>query len=176
MTETPVHTAVFLLSMGGPDSLEAVQPFLENLFSDPEIIRLPLSRWLQKPLARCISRRRAARVMDRYRFLGGESPLNPITRAQAAALAERLGEGFSVHVAMRYWHPFAAEAAAEAKRLAPGRVVILPLYPQYSRATTGTSLSDLERALEAAGLGAVPRKTVRSFETAPLYVLSLIHI
>jgi ferrochelatase len=159
--------------MGGPDSLEAIQPFLENLFSDPEIFNFPGSWLVRKPLAKFISRRRSVCVRDRYRYMGGKSPLIDITREQAEALAERLGPGYSVHVAMRYWHPFADEAVREAKKTSPGRIVILPLYPHYSRATTGTSLSDMERALEAGGLGGVERKVIRSWETFPPYVEAL---
>lgn len=159
--------------MGGPDSLEAVQPFLQNLFSDPEILRFPGSRWLQKPLARWISRRRAATVLDRYRFLGGKSPLPEITAAQAKALAQRLGGEYSVHVAMRYWHPFADEAVAAAKAFGPRRIVVLPLYPHFSRATTGTSLADLDAALARAGMAGIERRVVRSYEAHPLYVEAL---
>lgn len=168
-----MHTAVILLNMGGPDSLEAIQPFLENLFSDPEILRFPLSRLVQKPLARMISRKRSAKVMGEYRKMGGKSPLNVITAGQAKALEEALGEGFSVHVAMRYWHPRAIEAVAEAKATNPDRIVVLPLYPHYCRATTGTSITDLEEALERGGLGDVERTVVRSWEDFNPYVDAL---
>jgi ferrochelatase len=170
MTDSAGKTGVFLLNMGGPDSLEAVQPFLENLFSDPEIIRFPLSRLIQKPLARRISTRRAQRVSHHYRTLGGKSPLREITEAQAAALEERLGSGFSVHVAMRYWHPFADEAVAKAREQGVDRIVVLPLYPHYCRATTGTSISDLDRALEAGGLGELDRTVVEAYPDYPPYL------
>ena len=115
MAESAGRIGVFLLNMGGPDSPEAVRPFLENLFSDPEILRFPLSRWVRKPMARWIAKRRSLRVAGEYRAMGGKSPLNEITRAQADALAARLGPEYSVHVAMRYWHPRAGEAVAAAK-------------------------------------------------------------
>jgi ferrochelatase len=168
-----VKTAVILLNMGGPDSLEAVEPFLRNLFSDPEILRFPLSGLIRKPLARLIASRRAPGVVEKYRQIGGKSPLREITEAQAAALARELGEGFSVHVAMRYWNPRAGDAARAVKAEGPDRILVLPLYPQYSRATTGSSLSDLDRALEAEGLGHLPRTVIRSWHDAPPYLEAL---
>ncbi|MBI5016544.1 MAG: ferrochelatase [Deltaproteobacteria bacterium] len=162
--------------MGGPDSLEAVEPFLRNLFSDPEILRFPLSGLIQKPLARLIASRRALKVVEKYREIGGRSPLREITEAQAAALERELGEGFSVHVAMRYWNPTASEAARAVKTAGPDRLVVLPLYPQYSRATTGSSLADLDRALEAEGLGACPKTVVRSWHDEPAYVEALAEV
>ncbi|MHB8765212.1 MAG: ferrochelatase [Deferrisomatales bacterium] len=156
-------TAVVLLNMGGPDSLEAVRPFLENLFSDPEILRFPLAGLVRRPLARWIASRRSRRVVEHYRAIGGKSPLRQITEAQARALAEELGDGYSVHVAMRYWHPRAREAARAAREAGARRLVVLPLYPHYCRATTGSSLADLEQALAAEGLGGLPRRTVRSW-------------
>ena len=153
MSVSEGKTAVFLLNMGGPDSMEAIRPSLENLFSDPEILRFPCSRWLQKPLGGRIARARAVKGAEHYKVMGGKSPLGEATRAQADALAALLGPEYSVHVAMRYWHPFADEAVREAKAQGVDRLVVLPLYPHYSRATTGTSLLDLEKALERGGLG-----------------------
>ncbi len=166
-------TGVVLCNMGGPDSLQAVRPFLENLFSDPEILRFPLSGILQQPLARWISRRRAPKVAERYRRIGGRSPIGEITRAQADALASALGSDWAVTVAMRYWHPRAREAAAELRGQRASRIVVLPLYPQYSRATTGSSLADLETGLVAEGLGGVPRRVVRSWHDHPAYLDAL---
>jgi protoporphyrin/coproporphyrin ferrochelatase len=168
-----VKTAVVLLNLGGPDSLEAVRPFLANLFSDPEILRFPLSRLLQKPLAFWIASRRSRTVTEKYREIGGKSPLREITEAQASALETMLGPSFSVHVAMRYWHPRAEEAARELRRAAPDRILALPLYPQYSRATTGSSFRDLREALAAAGLAGVPRVELPSWPDFPPYVDAL---
>jgi len=173
MTGDGTKTAVFLLNMGGPDSIEAIRPFLENLFRDPEILRFPLSRWLQKPLARWIAARRSVKVAVEYRAMGGQSPLNAITRGQAEALAKILGPGYSVQVAMRYWHPRASEAVKAALAAGAGRAVILPLYPHYSRATTGSSLADLEEALKEAGAKDMRRVIVRSFESFEPYVEAL---
>ncbi len=167
------RTAVVLLNMGGPDSLEAVEPFLENLFSDPEILRFPLSGLLQKPLARWIARRRAPKVIPKYRRIGGRSPLREITEAQGRALGAELGDGTTVHVAMRYWHPRADAVARELLAAGAERLVVVPLYPHFSRATTGSSLADLEAALAAAGLSGLPRVTVRSWEEFGPYVDAL---
>ena len=154
-------TAVMLLNMGGPDSLAAVRPFLQNLFSDPAILPAPAP--LRRLLARWIAARRAPRSAANYRVIGGKSPLAEITRAQARALEESLGPGYRVHVAMRYWNPRARDAALKIREERAERVVALPLYPQYSRATTGSSLTDLEAALAGEGLGGLPRTLVRSW-------------
>jgi ferrochelatase len=152
-------TAVVLFNLGGPDSPDAVQPFLFNLFSDPAIIRLPGPlRWL---LAKLISRRRAPVAREIYRELGGGSPLLPNTEAQAAALAaalaaQGLGEA-KVFIAMRYWHPRAGETARAVAAYAPDEVVLLPLYPQYSTTTSASSLQEWQREARAAGLTAPTR-------------------
>ncbi|TVQ60992.1 MAG: ferrochelatase, partial [Spirulina sp. DLM2.Bin59] len=138
---------VLLLNLGGPDSLEDVRPFLFNLFADPEIIRLPVP-WLQKPLAWFISSRRAKVSQDNYRQIGGGSPLRQITEAQGEALAAQLqaqGCDNKVYVGMRYWHPFTEEAIAQIKQDEIAKLVILPLYPQFSISTTGSSFRLLEQ-------------------------------
>jgi ferrochelatase len=172
----PPRTSVVLLNMGGPDSEAAIQPFLHNLFSDPEILSFPLAGLVRPFLARAIAARRAPRVLPNYRAIGGKSPLREISEAQAAALQTELGgaaAGIAVHVAMRYWHPFAAEAAGAIRAWNPARLVVLPLYPHYCRATTGSSLRDLEAALAAAGLGAVPRTVVGDYPDYAPYVDAL---
>jgi ferrochelatase len=168
------RTAVVLLNMGGPDSLEAIRPFLENLFSDPEILRFPLANVVRRPLAWWIASRRSRRVVDNYRAIGGKSPLTELTCAQAVALKRELGGSeYSVHVAMRYWHPFAREAARAVRERGANQLVVLPLYPHYCRATTGSSLADLEQALEAEGLEALPRAVIRSWHDFPPYIEAL---
>ncbi len=169
-----VKTAVFLLNMGGPDSLDAIRPFLENLFSDPEILKFPLSSILQKPLAKMIASRRSEKVKSHYEAMGGKSPLVETTLAQAEKLAERLGDGFSVHVAMRYWNPRADEAVAEAAKLNPERIIVLPLYPHYSRATTGTSITDLKVSLDRGGLGHLPIEIVNSWQDFNPYIEAIV--
>jgi ferrochelatase len=171
MTGRGGRIAVVLLNMGGPDSLDAVRPFLHNLFSDPEILSVPA--FLRRPLAWWIARRRAPHSAENYRAIGGRSPLGEITRAQATALEAELGPGYAVTVAMRYWHPRAAEAARAVRVSGARAVVALPLYPQFSRATSGSSLADLEQALADAGLGALPREAIRSWEAFPPYVSAL---
>ena len=144
--------AVVLFNLGGPDRPEAVQPFLFNLFSDPAIIGLPQPlRWL---VARLISARRAPVARKIYDHLGGGSPLLANTELQARALEAALAGEAKVFIGMRYWRPFASETAAAVKAFAPDRVVLLPLYPQYSTTTTGSSLDDWRRAAKAVGLKA----------------------
>lgn len=142
------RTAVVLLNLGGPDSLAAVRPFLYNLFSDPDILDLPLGFLARKPLAWLIARRRTPEASRGYAAIGGQSPLLENTRRQARALAQALaGDGaFDVHVCMRYWHPRAAEVVATLKQAGYARVLLLPLYPQYSRTTTGSSHKEFLRA------------------------------
>jgi len=147
---TPTHRAVVLFNLGGPDSLDAVQPFLYNLFADPDIIDLPLGWLTRKPLARLISSRRAPEAAHGYAAIGGKSPLLDNTRAQATALQRELGDEAYVTIAMRYWHPRADAVVAELKQRQISRVVLLPLYPHYSRTTTGSSVNDFARACRAA--------------------------
>jgi protoporphyrin/coproporphyrin ferrochelatase len=145
--------AVVLFNLGGPDRLNAVEPFLFNLFNDPAIINLP---WPVRPLlARLISRRRGPTACKIYEQLGGGSPILPQTEKQAGALEDRLtdqGAIAKVFIAMRYWHPRADETALLVKDFAPDEVVLLPLYPQYSTTTTASSVADWRRAAHAAGL------------------------
>lgn len=142
---------VLLLNLGGPERLEDVRPFLYNLFADPEIIRLPLP-WLQKPLAWLIATMRHRRSRENYRQIGGGSPIRQITEQQAQALAQQLqqmGHPARIYVGMRYWHPFTEEAIAQIERDGVEKLVILPLYPQYSISTSGSSLRLLERLRQA---------------------------
>ena len=144
---------VVLFQLGGPDSCEAVEPFLANLFSDPDIIDFPLASIARRPLARLIARSRARHVRQHYEEIGGRSPLRELTLRQAEALERELRRGLDarVVVAMRYWHPFTAEAVAGLERHAPDEVVLLPLYPQYSRTTTGSSLNEWNRRFQPNG-------------------------
>ena len=145
--------AVVLFNLGGPDSLASVEPFLCNLFSDPAII--PLPGWVRRPLARAIAHRRAPIARDIYRRIGWRSPLLEETRAQAASL-ERvlLGRGAEarVFIAMRAWHPMSAETARLVAEYAPDATVLLPLYPQFSTTTSGSSLNDWHEARQAADI------------------------
>ncbi len=150
--------AVVLFNLGGPDNLAAVRPFLFNLFHDPAIIAVPQPlRWL---LAKFIAARRAPVARQIYRQMGGRSPLRAETDRQAAALAASLTDDnddanqFLVTIAMRYWHPLSDEAARAVKAFAPDEIVLLPLYPQFSATTTGSSLRAWLGAAAAAGVTA----------------------
>lgn len=144
---------VVLFQLGGPDSLDAVEPFLYNLFSDPDIIDFPFARIARQPLARLIAARRAKHVAHHYAELGGKSPLIENTMRQAAALEAMLRETADarVVVAMRYWRPFTLDAIAQLERHRPEEVVLLPLYPQYSKTTTGSSFHEWGRRFQANG-------------------------
>ncbi len=144
--------AVVMFNLGGPDSLQAVQPFLFNLFFDPAIIRLPLPlRWL---LARFISKRRAPIAQEIYNHIGGKSPILDLTKEQAAALEMSLSDVGEVRcfIAMRYWHPMSLQAAEQVKEFDPEEIILLPLYPQFSTATSGSSLIEWNRAAKFVGL------------------------
>ncbi|GHP08061.1 ferrochelatase hem15 [Pycnococcus provasolii] len=147
---------VLLLNLGGPETLDDVQPFLYNLFSDEDIIRLPEPiRFLQRPLAQAISIGRAPKSAEGYASIGGGSPLRRITEQQAEALLRTLqtkfesakNVSFNVYVGMRYWYPFTEEALEKIKSDGITRLVILPLYPQFSVSTSGSSLRLLETLL-----------------------------
>ncbi|WP_254567219.1 ferrochelatase [Oscillatoria sp. HE19RPO] len=141
------RVGVLLLNLGGPEQIEDVRPFLYNLFSDPEIIRLPFP-WMQKPLAWLISSLRHKKSQANYMEIGGGSPLRGITEEQAIALHKSLqdkGQDVQVYIGMRYWHPFTEEAIARIKRDGVEQLVILPLYPQFSISTSGSSFRLLEK-------------------------------
>ena len=157
------RVAVVLMNLGGPDTQDAVQPFLFNLFNDPAIISLPtLLRW---PLAKFISARRAPIARKIYSEMGGGSPLLPNTEAQAGALEERLRESseslgvydWKVFLAMRYWHPMSEACARDVKAYLPDIVVLLPLYPQFSTTTSASSVRAWRRAAGSIGLESVLR-------------------
>jgi ferrochelatase len=146
------RTGVLLLNLGGPDSLEAVEPFLVNLFSDRDIIQLPLGGLIQPIFARLLAKARGPSVRRNYAGIGGRSPQLPLTLDQARALESRLnrdGGSFVVRVGMRYWQPRVEEALDAFVADGVRRVIALPLYPQYSMATTGSSYRDMDRALAA---------------------------
>ncbi|MEF3167941.1 MAG: ferrochelatase [Deltaproteobacteria bacterium] len=165
---------VVLLNMGGPDSLSAVRPFLQNLFSDREIIRLGPA-FLQPVIAWIISFRRAPKSRAAYEKIGGKSPLADITAAQAHALEKALSQSLGEKTCrclsgMRYWRPRTPDALAELSRLGVRRVIALSLYPHYSRATNGSSIDDFERAARALGM---EYRVIDSYPDDPLYVDAL---
>ncbi|MGB3207095.1 MAG: ferrochelatase [Crinalium sp.] len=141
------RVGVLLLNLGGPDELDDVRHFLFNLFSDPEIIRIPVPAF-QKPLAWLISTLREKKSKANYQVIGGGSPLRRITEAQAQALKDKLqekGQDAQMYIGMRYWHPYTEEAIASIKRDRITKLVILPLYPQFSISTSGSSFRLLEK-------------------------------
>lgn len=160
------RTAVVLFNLGGPDSLDAVRPFLFNLFSDPAI--LTVGQPMRYLLARYISGRRTAAARAIYAQMGGRSPLLENTLAQGQALADVLlpfGD-VRVYISMRYWHPRAEDTAAAVKRFDPDRVILLPLYPQFSTTSTGSSLKDWGDAAARVGLDR-PTTSICCFPTLP---------
>jgi ferrochelatase len=164
-------TAVLLLQMGGPDSLDAVEPFLFNLFSDRDIIRIGPA-FLQPLIARFISRRRSKKVGEYYRQIGGRSPIRELTEGQATELEKALGEGYRCFVAMRYSKPDTLEALAAIRREGIGRIIVLSLYPHYSAATSGSSLNELERVLAQSRLR-FDLAYIRQFYDHPGYIAAL---
>jgi ferrochelatase len=148
MTRTTRRVGIVLFQLGGPDTLEAIEPFLYNLFCDPDIIDFPFARIGRKPLAKLISTTRARKVQHHYATIGGGSPIRRNTERQAQALeAELRSQGIDAHcfVAMRYWHPFTNEAIEKLRAAECDELVLLPLYPQYSSTTTGSSLNEWRR-------------------------------
>lgn len=140
-------TAVVLFNLGGPDKLDSIKPFLFNLFNDRAII--PWPQPFRFALAKLISKLRAPKAQKIYESIGGSSPLLAFTSAQAYALEHELSffGNFKVFISMRYWHPFASEAIQKLKEYAPNQVILLPLYPQFSSATSNSSLQDFLQKL-----------------------------
>jgi ferrochelatase len=172
MAEQSEKIAVVLFNLGGPDSLEAVKPFLTNLFSDPAIINAPAPiRWL---LARFIAWHRARSARGIYDQIGGASPLLENTKDQAQLLESMLADlgQVSCFIAMRYWHPMSEATALEVKRFAPGRIVLLPLYPHFSPATSGSSFNAWSAAAAKIGLD-IPTSAICCYPTHPDYVAAL---
>jgi ferrochelatase len=159
-------TAIVFFNLGGPDSPEAIKPFLFNLFNDKAIIGAPQPiRWL---LAKFISSRRAPVAKEIYAQIGGKSPLLGFTQEQARALEKKLGEDYKVFIAMRYWHPFARETALQVKAYGANEIILLPLYPQYSTTTSGSSIKDWQRL----GLS-VPTRIICCYPEEPGFIAAM---
>ncbi|MGA7793162.1 MAG: ferrochelatase [Candidatus Acidiferrales bacterium] len=165
---------VVLFQLGGPDSPDAVEPFLYNLFCDPDIIDFFGAWFARRPLARYIARTRADVVRHHYDAIGGHSPIRLLTERQARALETALAPHCDAKcfIAMRYWHPLSAEAAAEVNAWNAPDLVLLPMYPQYSFATTSSSLKEWNRVFHPNG-NAPRARTVETFYDHPLYVQSV---
>jgi ferrochelatase len=173
MRHSTRRIGVVLFQLGGPDTLEAIEPFLFNLFCDPDIIDFPFARIGRKPLAKLISSARARKVQHHYAVIGGGSPIRRFTEQQARCLQIKLAQsGLDAHcfVAMRYWHPFTGEAIAQLRAAKCDEVVLLPLYPHYSSTTTGSSLNEWRRLFREE----CPARYIESFYRSELYLEALV--
>ena len=134
--------AVILFNLGGPDNLESVEPFLFNLFNDPAIINIP--SFLRYPLAKFISKKRAPIAKNIYRKIGNKSPILELTKQQAKSLEQNLlnEDNYRCFIVMRCWHPRASEVIKKVKEYDPEEIILLPLYPQFSATTSGSSINE----------------------------------
>ena len=171
-----MKTAIILFNLGGPDSLDAVQPFLRNLFGDPAILRLPAL--IRRPLASFLARRRTDKARGIYAKIGGASPILGQTEAQARALEDALGQGdgkgheWRGYVCMRYWHPMTDAVVRSVARFAPDRIVLLPLYPQFSTTTTASSF----KAWNDTAAFKVPTGIIESYATEPGFIAASVEL
>jgi protoporphyrin/coproporphyrin ferrochelatase len=168
----PKKMAIILFQLGGPDSQAAVEPFLYNLFCDPDIINFPGAFLARKALARLISTRRSKVVGQHYAAIGGGSPIRRLTELQGRALEAALRPHLNARaiVAMRYWHPDTCEAISTLESAPYDELVLLPLYPHYSFATTGSSLKEWNRLYAAK----VPVHLINHFFDHPDYIASIV--
>ncbi len=179
LTLTPARsappTAVLLLNLGGPDSLDAVEPFLYNLFRDPDVIDYPIGQWLRNRLAATIARRRAPMVRDYYRSIGGKSPLLEFTTDQAKKLEQALKPhgAYRCVIGMRYWHPLINSAMFTLMAGGVKRCIVLPLYPHYSLATTGSAFAEVRRVLREAGGERLLMRYIDHWHDHPGYIEAL---
>lgn len=173
MSLTERCTGIVLFQLGGPDTLDAIQPFLFNLFCDPDIIDFPFARIGRRPLAKLIATTRAKKVQHHYSVIGGGSPIRKFTELQARALETQLrssGVNARCFVAMRYWHPFTAEAVRQLEESGCDEIILLPLYPHFSSTTTGSSLNEWNRRFR----GELPVRVIESFYRDKMYLESLV--
>ena len=175
------RVGIVLFQLGGPDSLEAVEPFLLNLFLDPDIIPLGPFGLLRRPIAKLISSRRCIPVAGKYGQIGRRSPIGALTERQRVRLVQAVSPYIDpvAVVAMRYWHPFTAEAVEALRKAQPlDEIVLLPLYPHYSYATTLSSLKEWGRVADKANWGRSaarpPERTINNFHDHPLYIQALV--
>src|SRR6202162_848775 len=172
---------IVLFQLGGPDSLEAVEPFLLNLFLDPDIIPLGPFGLLRRPIAKLISSRRSIPLAGRYAEIGRRSPIGTLTERQRLRVVEAVSPYIDpvAVVAMRYWHPFTTEAVDMLRKAEPlDEMVLLPLYPHYSYATTLSSLKEWHRVADQAKwgqpAGKPPERIINNFHDHPLYIQALV--
>ncbi len=177
MTNGKKRVGIVLFQLGGPDSLDSVEPFLRNLFSDPDIIPLGPLNFVRGPLARYIARKRTPPVAGRYAMIGRRSPIAILTERQRVRLVQALAPYVDpvAVTAMRYWKPLTEDAVGSLQRA--GRLdelVLLPLYPHYSYATTLSSLKEWRRVY-GQPVDSVPERTVEAFYDHPLYIEALVN-
>ena len=170
---------VLLMNLGGPERIKDVGPFLYNLFSDPEIIRLPIPAF-QKPLAWLISILRSTKSQEAYLSIGGGSPIRRITEQQARELQSKLrdnGLDATTYIAMRYWHPFTESAIADIKADGIDQVVVLPLYPHFSISTSGSSFRELKKLRDKdSDFKKIPIRCIRSWFSHSGYLKSMVEL
>jgi len=167
---------VVLFQLGGPDSLDAVEPFLRNLFLDPDIIPMGPLGFLRKPLANYIAKKRSVPVRSRYAMIGRRSPIGVLTERQRRALVAALSPEAEVVAvtAMRYWKPMTSDAVDALRITGPlDEIVLLPLYPHFSYATTLSSLKEWRRVYGKPEDGP-PQRTISQFHDHPLYIQALV--
>jgi protoporphyrin/coproporphyrin ferrochelatase len=177
---TKPRIGVVLFQLGGPDSPQAVEPFLYNLFCDPDIINF-FGGWLaRRPLAWWIAHRRAGIVREHYNAIGGQSPIRRLTELQARKLEQALAPDFDARcfIAMRYWHPLTQEAVDAVQSAAPlDALILLPLYPHYSFATTLSSMKEWRRVYSAHGRASTPgprEVVIEEFHVHPQYIQAVV--
>ena len=170
---------VLLMNLGGPERIKDVGPFLYNLFSDPEIIRLPIPAF-QKPLAWLISTLRSTKSQEAYLSIGGGSPIRRITEQQARELQSKLREkglNATTYIAMRYWHPFTESAIADMKADGIDQIVVLPLYPHFSISTSGSSFRELKKLSKRdTDFQKIPIRCIRSWFSHSGYLSAMVEL
>lgn len=172
--------AILLANMGGPDSLDAVEPYLVEIFSDPDIIDIPLPEILRKPLVRWLAKKRAPKSRGIYEKLGGQTPLLKITEQQADALEQTLNNGsehrFEVFPAMRYWHPFMEEVWQKVVQQNFDKIIVLSMYPFYSTTTSGSIQNELQRLTKKYNIAQEKVQFIDRFGTHPLFNKSMVEL
>ena len=163
--------AVILFNLGGPDKLESVEPFLFNLFNDPAIISIPSI--IRYPLAKIISKRRTPIAKDIYKEIGNRSPILELTQKQSESLENNLKKkgDYKCFVVMRCWHPRASEVIKKVKEYNPEEIILLPLYPQYSASTSGSSINEWNDLCEKENYK-VKTKTICCYPTESNFIKS----
>ncbi len=166
---------IILLNLGGPDSIKNVEKFLFNLFSDPDIFKFPLSNLTQKFFAKLISKLRAKKVTRYYQLIGGRSPILSYTLVQAKFLEKKLSQQIDckIYIGMRYWSPTIDEAVEQALKDDVKTFILLPLYPQYSTTTTGSSFNEFYRVIKKLNIHDKNIIEIKSYPDNELYIKAM---